>query len=309
VKLRLLLVTFVTLAVCPAAEAYTFKGKPWPGGTIRYYNAATDQAWAVSRAFYVWNHSGARIQFVPSSRETAQLVIDHFSPDRCLSHANATVGFVSRATIHLPRVDERSTVCNSYIAVQALAHELGHVLGLGHEDRGCALMNSSGTWQGPARCRKLQPWTWNCSLLHEDDIRGAVALYGGQVAATNDPACSAYTPIGAPPRMVAAYRPEQLAVGLRFVRPALPRLPLFIAARIASQGGYAFASARNSCPSDIARARRYGWSVRAGEEMRVADRPQAAGRYCFAVWALDGLGRPSDRPAVAWADVPAPVRL
>ena len=78
-SLRLIVAAAVALLVCvaaPASEAYVVKGKPWPGGTIRYYNAAADQAWPVARAVYVWNHSGARIRFVPSSRASASPCTD-----------------------------------------------------------------------------------------------------------------------------------------------------------------------------------------------------------------------------------------
>ena len=158
------------------------KGKPWPGGTIRYYNAAADQAWPVARAVYVWNHSGARIRFVPSSRASAQLVIKHFSHNRCVGHARATVGYVRQATVELPRIDESSQLCNSYSSAHAVAHELGHVLGLGHEERGCALMNGRGTWSGAQHCRQEAVWTWRCGLLEPDDINGVVALYGGRTS-------------------------------------------------------------------------------------------------------------------------------
>jgi hypothetical protein len=308
VKLRVLAVALLALASCSSAGAYTFEGKPWRGGTIRYYNEATDQAWAVARSVYVWNHSGARVQFVPTTRESAQLVIKHFPDRRCVSHAQATVGFTTQAVIQLTYVDERSTVCNSFVSVQAVAHELGHVLGLGHETRGCALMNPSGTWQGPHLCPQAHPWTWNCGLLQPDDVNGAIALYGGRPAAqATQPCTNAYTAIS-PPALRAEYRPEQLATSLRIVRPTPPTLPRFIASRIQPEGAYAFASAQKRCPSDAAKARTYRWSVRVGYEMQIFDRAQTAGRYCYAVWALDGLGRPSDRAAVAWVDVPAPVR-
>ena len=52
------------------------------------------------------------------------------------------------------------------------AHELGHVLGLGHDDRRCALMNASGdiATKLPSRCGPGP-------LIRPDDRRGARALY------------------------------------------------------------------------------------------------------------------------------------
>jgi hypothetical protein len=54
-------------------------------------------------------------------------------------------------------------------------------------------------------------------------------------------------------------------------------------------------------------ARKYRWDVNAGEEMEISARV-APGRYCYAVWAFDQLGRPSSRPAWAWVDVTEPAK-
>ena len=304
-SLRLIVAAAAALLVCvaaPASQAYVVKGKPWPGGTIRYYNAAPDQAWPVARAVYVWNHSGARIRFVPSSLASAQLVIKHFSHNRCVGHAQATVGYVAQATVELPRIDESSQLCNSYSSAHAVAHELGHVLGLSHEERGCALMNGRGTWSGAEHCRHEADWTWRCGLLEPDDINGAVALYGGRTSTTSRGSCSAYAPIHAPLGLSAARRADGI-VALRFGRPDPPPMPLFLAAMTRSEGGWAMAAARNVCPTAFAGAKRYAWSVGVGEQMAIADRPAQPGRYCYALWSTDPLGRPSDRPATAWVSL------
>ena len=286
-------------ATSPASQAYVVQGKPWPGGTIRYYNAATDQAWPVARAVYVWNHSGARVRFVPSSRASAQLVIRHFSHNRCVGHARATLGYVARAIVELPRIDESSQLCNSYSSAHAVAHELGHVLGLGHEERGCALMNPRGTWSGAQHCRQEAVWTWRCGLLEPDDVNGAVKLYGGRTSAASRGSCPAYTSIVAPARLLAERRAGSL-VGLSFTRPTSPPMPLFLAAMTGSQGGWAIAHARNVCPMKFADAKRYAWTVGIGEQMAISERAPEPGRYCYALWSSDPLGRPSDRPATVW---------
>lgn len=293
-----------SLALAPASSSYVPGGKTWPGGTVRYYNAAADQAWPVARAAWVWNNSGARVRFVPSSRADAQLVIERFPHGNCVAHAKATLGFGKQARVWLPRIDETSELCNSYTSAHAVAHEFGHVLGLTHEERGCALMNPTGTWRGPKLCPTKESWEWRCGLLEEDDVRGAVALYGGRVS-TIARDCPVYDAIRAPARVVAQAYPGQ-GIELRFGRPGLPAVPRFLAVAASSTGGYGFSVQRDRCPTDVATARRYRWSVKVGEETRIAERTRLEpGRYCYAVWAVDGLGRPSALPARAWVTVVA----
>jgi hypothetical protein len=296
-----------SLVLAPAAPGYVPGGKTWPRGTIRYYNAAADQAWPVARAVWVWNHSGARIRFVPSSRAEAQLLIDHLPDARCVGHARATLGFTRQARVLLPRLDESSQLCNSYASAHTVAHELGHVLGLGHEQRGCALMNPTGTWSGAKLCPSAHRWEWRCGLLEHDDVRGAVAFYGGRVTTVGRD-CPVYAAMAAPSRFAAEPRPDQYGIGLRFSRPPLPALPTFLAAAAPWQGGYAFSVERNRCPTNFTVARKYNWSVQAGEQTQIFDRSRAPGRYCYALWAYDALGRPSDHPAWAWTQIPQSTR-
>src|SRR5687768_7565545 len=76
----LVVTAFVVTGGAPAAEAasaYRFHGVPWPGGVVRYYNAAPSQAWALWQAVAAWNRSGANVRFVATSRRNAQLIIRH----------------------------------------------------------------------------------------------------------------------------------------------------------------------------------------------------------------------------------------
>ena len=68
-----------------------------------------------------------------------------------------------------------------------VAHELGHVLGLGHEDRICATMNSYLVDGHTEHCPAAPQGMWVCRLLRVDDVRGAVRLYGGTVRPIRGP--------------------------------------------------------------------------------------------------------------------------
>lgn len=296
----------VLLAGAPAGRAFEAPGQAWPGGTIRYYNTAVDQAWAVFQAVNAWNSSGARVRFVETTRERAQLVIRSYSSGTCVSHAQATLGYVPGATIYVSRADLRHPMCNPYTIAGALAHELGHVLGLGHEQRLCAAMNASGSYRGSNRCSKSAPWQWRCRLLEQDDVAGAVALYGGIVRTPRTPAaCPLYPPIAVPGSLSVESDEVAGAVHVSFGRPASPRIPIFALA--GGRGGEAFAltQTRERCASkpDLGRGA-YTWTARPGELEQLVDRLPGRGRYCYAVWAVDALGRPSARAAAAWLVVP-----
>ena len=70
-------------------------------------------------------------------------------------------------------------MASAALSASALAaHELGHVLGLGHEARGCVVMApvvAAGLASrcGLGACKVL----WRC-LVQRDDGGGAIALYG-----------------------------------------------------------------------------------------------------------------------------------
>jgi len=177
-----LAVALVAIAVPSAAGAYRFEGGRWPTATITYYNEVPAYAWAVDSAAYAWNTSGARVQFLKSSRRDAKVLVGirWFKAAGDANVQRTTGGFVS-AKVGIQNGQDR------YTMALVVAHELGHVLGLGHEDRVCATMNSHLVDNHLEHCSAPPPGMWVCRLLRADDVRGAVRLYGGTVRPIRGP--------------------------------------------------------------------------------------------------------------------------
>ena len=280
-----------------AAGAYVVAGQAWPGGVIRYYNDAPDQAWAVKRAVDAWNASGAQIRFVAAPASTADVRIEHFASVSCTINAEATIGYTENARIWIFRRDERSPYCNSFMAARSLAHEFGHVLGLGHETHGCSLMNPRGALQGPQLCPKAKLWQWRCRLLTPDDVTGAIALYGGTAAPPTGPSdCDLYPGIAAPTGLRVAATTVSHQFRLSFRRPAPVTVPAFLSTENRQPESFVVASAPNRCPADARRYHRILWDAAVGAtEITSINLP--TGTSCISVWAVDSYARPSDRPA------------
>ena len=182
--------TLAVVAACtlaPSAHAYRVVGPRWPGQTITYANQAPGYSGPVRRAVRAWNRARIGIRFRRAPAATARVVFRYsrrgrgFGPTGCEGIAGGSVagwpGPFFRSTVVQVTRSCRSTVIRNLTA----AHELGHVLGLGHENRRCALMNSTGgarTGIGskcgtrPATIRHLRR-----RLLARDDVRGARAMY------------------------------------------------------------------------------------------------------------------------------------
>ena len=173
----------LALTLAPAADAYRLEGGRWPTTTISYYNEVPAYAWAVDTAAFAWNSSGAGVQFLKSStpRNADVLVgVRWFKvagEARLLRFGGRIVG----AQIGIRNGQDR------YTMALVVTHELGHVLGLDHEDGVCATMNSRLAVNHPEHCLAPPQGMWVCRLLRADDVRGAVSLYGGTVRPIRGP--------------------------------------------------------------------------------------------------------------------------
>jgi len=177
-----LAVTLVAAAAAPSADSYRLEGGRWPTATITYYNEVPAYTWAVDTAAYAWNTSGARVRFLKTSRRDAKVLVGigwfKAAGDANVQRAN---GRFMSAKVGIQSGQDR------YTMALVVTHEFGHVLGLDHEDRTCATMNTYLVENHPGHCPAAPPGKWACRLLRADDVRGAVKLYGGTVRPIRGP--------------------------------------------------------------------------------------------------------------------------
>jgi hypothetical protein len=172
----------VALVLVPSAGAYRLEGGRWQPATITYYNEVPAYTWAVDTAAYAWNTSGARVRFLKSPRREARVLLGV----QWFKLGGETRPDIRGGRIYGAKVGIRNGLDRFTMAL-VVAHELGHVLGLGHETHACATMNPRLIVDHPENCRAPPPGTWVCRLLRADDVRGAVSLYGGSVRPMRGP--------------------------------------------------------------------------------------------------------------------------
>ena len=187
--MRSLAVLLLALVAVPSAGAWKTLGTRWPGRTITYANIAPGYGWSLQQAVTAWNASGADVRFVAVPRAQAQVIVS-------AKLRPGTGGEAGEAGLRSDRAGWSDSAIvriedglDRYAAAQVYAHELGHVLGLAHENRGCSTMNPGLAVDHPYLCRPPTPGTWRCGLVTLDDAAGAVHIYGGTARAPTREFC------------------------------------------------------------------------------------------------------------------------
>jgi hypothetical protein len=163
----------VACAMPATASAYVIDGKRWPGRTITY-SSAKEYRHVVDHAAADWNRAAVGVTFQRTPRAKANVIV-HYSQAPCDGYA--LVGYQGPGRQSYIRLGRG---CDTALMTVIAVHELGHVLGLGHERHRCARMNAVVDFDGtPGLCRHHPLTYWVKHPLRSDDIRGARALYSG----------------------------------------------------------------------------------------------------------------------------------
>jgi len=289
----LLLATAGALIPASSAHAYRLFKHRWYSKTLTYYDATRGKYRAeIREAAKILNRSGARVRIRSASRKRARVRVSISS--RISSAGQARYRIPRNRVIRNAKILLRPDLAEQFITPAAarvgitaiVAHEFAHVLGLDHENRRCATMNSQ-LWQ---HCRKPPvQWQYRCRVLERDDVRGLVRRFGGRIRSVGPDFCDAEAPPAPPAAIAVARDPASGLLNISWTEGAAP----VAYAEVMRKAGGCPTGSGDPTATLVARIQ-----TAPGQANVVRDLPGPAGAYCYAVVGLGPLGRPGT-PALA----------
>jgi hypothetical protein len=172
--LRLALLAVVAIGVAPAG-AFKIDRRIVPQPKVQYFVALKDWRKPIDRAVKALNRARVGVKLVKADiPEQASVQVGRLDHQCFLPGVSATTQTLvgGYAVLYLPHN------CHGAQASIIAAHELGHALGLKHDDRSCQLMNSSGTGPQsiPTGCLG-QSFNWLKKPWRASDLAGLRKLY------------------------------------------------------------------------------------------------------------------------------------
>jgi hypothetical protein len=269
------------VAVPSSAEAYKFLGTRFSQRTVVFHNTAGKYAKEVKAAARIWNRSGVRFRWKsgPRSRAAVTIKIDRHLPAAGLAATGPIIGGRHRTGTIFLRNDLRR---NGSLGVTGIvAHEMGHLMGLEHENRRCAVMNAVLFM----KCKRPgEQWQHRCRTLERDDVRGAVKLYGGRVKKVGREICAAEPQPPAPTEVRVGFLPNAVGATIAWRTPAR-------AAKLRILRGEG-----SRCPTNAENFQGFVDEVdkpQPGVIQTATDYGSDTGGRCYAVFAIGKRGRPS----------------
>jgi hypothetical protein len=139
-----------------AALKVPFGIGPWPKD-IKYYNdSGYDKTLKV--AINQWRQTGIPVRFSEvKNKDQANLIINdsnkdlkNVCEDKDLCVGYAQIGYAElrfkKSVLHIaPAINQNESKTIDIVRIQTMIHELGHILGLFHNDNDCSIMNKDSS--------------------------------------------------------------------------------------------------------------------------------------------------------------------
>jgi hypothetical protein len=204
-RLALALAFLCALVLAPSAGAYQLSGDRFPSSTITYYSGTGSlYSKEVSAAAAAWNKSGVNVRWVKTTKSKAAIAIRVEPGIFTAGQAGQTNGVGD--ILLRPDIKQYAVTATTGrgLATQVIVHEMGHIMGLDHETKVCAIMQPA-TGLG---CKSAPvAWQYRCRLLERDDLRGALKLFGGTTTKLTPQFCAAVPAPAVPTELTATATP------------------------------------------------------------------------------------------------------